>query len=422
MPTLDNAHALVIGISDYDHVARLPRVLDAEAVAALLVDPAHCGYAPANVRQLLNAQATKEAILRELYDLSVRSDANSTVFFYFSGHGGRIASGPRAGEYLLPVETKYPTDEDMANTAISAKEFSDALRRVPSKKAIVVLDCCHAGGLGEAKAVGQAKTLEPGPVQPDGLSEGYYESLASGSGRAVLASSRADQLSYVPGGSDYGLFTRHLLGGLRGGARSDDGLVRVFALYNYVRQQVVAAARRDQVPYFKFSGDEDLPVALYRGGSREERSAPDDEFFHDAYVCFADREPDKGYVWKTLVPRLEREGVRVAVSGDAEEPGVDRVAGIEAGVRKAKRTLLVLTDAFLQDHVARFQDTLAQTIGLDKGQYRVLPVRIGPMNEQAIPATIKSLTTVDLVDPYTAERQWQRLVRALKGPVPERGR
>src|SRR5262245_20741363 len=105
VPELQNAHALVIGIADYQYVRKLPPVRDAQDVAAVLADAAICGYPPNNVRSLVEAQATRDAIRRELADLAARSDADSTAFIYFSGHGGRIESGPCAGQYLLAVGT-----------------------------------------------------------------------------------------------------------------------------------------------------------------------------------------------------------------------------------------------------------------------------------------------------------------------------
>jgi hypothetical protein len=416
MPTFANAHSLVIGIASYHHIARLPQVKDAPEVAALLADPAFCGYPAENVRLLLDDAATQQAIRGELAALAGKANKDSTIFIYFSGHGGRVTSGPQAGEYLLPVETMYPPEEELARTAISGAEFSEALGRISARKALVVFDCCHAGG------IGQPRHLTASPPVASGLSEGYYQALASGRGRAILASSRADQVSYVHRGADYGLFTEHLLGGLRGGARSEDGVVCVFELFNYVRRKVVAA-QPNQTPYFKFDGEENLPVALYRGGATEQVTEPDGEFFYDAYVSFANREPDAGYVWKTLLPRLEREGLHVAVSTDTENPGVDRVVGVETGIRQAKRTVVVLTDMYLRDHMAGFQSSLAQSIGIDKGQYRLLPVKIGgPLDEQAVPARISKLVTLDLAHPYRAEREWERLVKALKGRVPPMGR
>jgi len=93
MPTLENAHALVIGIADYANIRKLPKVEDAQDLAAALIDPALCGYAPKNVRVLLDRDATRETIRAGFETLKERCRAESTVFLYFSGHGGQIRKG-----------------------------------------------------------------------------------------------------------------------------------------------------------------------------------------------------------------------------------------------------------------------------------------------------------------------------------------
>jgi hypothetical protein len=59
---MDNAHALVIGIADYEHIGTLPRVKDADDIAKLLTDPDHCGYPPENVELLEDGRATQFAM------------------------------------------------------------------------------------------------------------------------------------------------------------------------------------------------------------------------------------------------------------------------------------------------------------------------------------------------------------------------
>jgi hypothetical protein len=46
MAAIDNAHALVIGIADYANIRKLPKLQDAEDLAAALVDHSLCGYNP----------------------------------------------------------------------------------------------------------------------------------------------------------------------------------------------------------------------------------------------------------------------------------------------------------------------------------------------------------------------------------------
>src|SRR5262245_16835305 len=101
---MDNAHALVIGIANYQNIQGLPATVlnDANAIKDVLVDPNLCGYRPENVTMLLDKDATQEAIRKGLTDLTARCNPDSTVFFYISSHGGRVESGPYTGEYLLP--------------------------------------------------------------------------------------------------------------------------------------------------------------------------------------------------------------------------------------------------------------------------------------------------------------------------------
>ena len=127
MPAIDNAHALVIGIADYANIRRLPKVQDAEDLAAALVDPLLCGYDPKNVTVLLDQDATKEKLRSGFDALKDRCNSDSTVFLYFSGHGGQIREGANKGQYLLPVDVAYPGDDELAGTAISGAEFTGAL-------------------------------------------------------------------------------------------------------------------------------------------------------------------------------------------------------------------------------------------------------------------------------------------------------
>jgi hypothetical protein len=180
MEAMQNAHALVIGIANYQSVRKLPETVlkDAGDIGALLVDPSYCGYPADNVKLLLDGEATRDNIRAVLKALAQRSDQDSTVFFYISSHGGRIESGAHAGEYLLPVDAVYNSAESIAQTAISDDEFSQALSAIPAGKILVVFDCCHSGGIGYIKdaTVPEIKAL---PAS-------YYEKLQEGKGHSGL--------------------------------------------------------------------------------------------------------------------------------------------------------------------------------------------------------------------------------------------
>jgi hypothetical protein len=411
MEPMQNAHALVIGIANYRSVSKLPEAVlnDARDIGGLLVDPSRCAYPRDNVKLLLDGEATRDNIRAELKTLAERTDVDSTVFLYLSSHGARIDSGPNAGEYLLPVDTLYPGYDNLTRTALSGTEFSEALGAMPARKVLVVLDCCHAAGVAEVKSLEGESGLKA-------LSDGYYEALSKGKGRVILASSRHDEKSYVKPGAPNSLFTRHLLAGLEGGIPSDDGLIKVFDLFEYLQPKVTADEPR-QHPIFKGVLEQNFPVALYLGGKKGVMAKDTDGYRYDAYLSYADQGMDKEWLWQTLVPRLEKEGLRVAVSGDVEEPGVGKVLGWTRAIEQAKRIVLVLSDRYLADHISEAQTAMAQWLGIQEGQWRVLPVQYGPL-QGTLPLNLSFLVTLDLGDPYRGERQFQRLVEALRGPVP----
>jgi hypothetical protein len=414
MLIMDNAHALLVGIAAYENVNPLPPVKDAAEMARLLTSPDQCGYPADNMRLLTDAQATGAALRQELSDLARRTNAGSTVFIYFSGHGGRITTGSAVGEYLLPVDAVYPDDDALARTALSGSEFTEALRAIPARKVVIILDCCHAGG------IGQPRDLVTPVVQP-GLSDSYYaQVLKAGQGRVIFASSQPTELSYVLGGAEYGLFTQHLLDGLRGGVIGEDGFVRVFDLFEYVQPRVTRAHPR-QHPLFKCEVNENFAVALARGGQKGTVPRDTQGFRYDVYVSYVDKGPDSLWVWQTLVPRLEAEGLKVVVSGDVEGgSGVDRVVSSERGIEQSRRVLVVLSEAFLAHRMGAFEEILAQTLGIEEGSYRLLPVKIAPTEETRIPLRLRRLVMRDLTHPARGEREFKNLLRDLKGPLPHR--
>ena len=414
MPTLSNTYALLIGIADYHHVNPLPQQVrnDVQDLHAVLIDPQLCAYPPENVTLLLDGQATQAAIRQALAELAGKTDGESTLLIYISSHGAQIATGAFADEYLLPVDTEITSQAQLAATAIAGAEFAAALKAIPARKVLVVLDCCHAAGIGVLKAATNTQVKE-------GLSPVIYQQLAGGQGRAVLAAADRDEKSYILPGARNSLFTQHLLDGLRGGIASDDGLIRLFDLFEYV-QPKVTADHHAQHPVFKADLRDNFSVALRLAGQPKAPAQTADGFLYDAYLSFADREPDAAWVWTKLVPALEKAGVRVAISGVVQEPGVALVIETERAIRQAKRTVVVLSNTYLADNMADFENVLAQTLGIQEGAYRLLPIQIEPIAADRLPTRLSMLTTLDLTHPYRGQTEFARLVRALQQPLPRR--
>ena len=145
-----------------------------------------------------------------------------------------------------------------------------------------------------------------------------------------------------------------------------------------------------------------------------------DAYRYDAYISYVNDPQDEAWVWDELVPRLERAGLRVAVSGDSPTPGVERLVAAEQGIAEAKRTVVVASPSYLRDHMGNFENVLAQTMGVDEGSYRVLPVTPPGAGDVQLPMRLRMLTVLDLGHPRRAERNLDRLIVALQSPLPVR--
>ena len=233
----NNGYALVVGVG-----ADLPNTVDdAIGLADILKDPGRCAYPAEQVHLLTEEKADRHHILAALESLSKSTDDQSTVVVYFSGHGHLVTSTMGQSYYLMP----YGYDlEKLFQTAISGVEFTERLRAIPAQKLLVLLDCCHAGGVGDAKAPGLELTKSPLPPEAHAL-------LAAGSGRVLIASSQEDELSYA--GKPYSAFTLALIEALCGqGVAKKDGYVRVADLALHTREVVPGRTNNKQHPILHF--------------------------------------------------------------------------------------------------------------------------------------------------------------------------
>ena len=258
-------HALLIGVANYQQVSSLPAAIlnDVKDVAATLASPKYCAYVPANVVTLLDTDATKAAVLNGLDELAARADSDDTVCVFFSGHGAVVGSSGYEDSVLVTVDSDLA---DIENTTISSTELAAALARIKAKRLLVFIDACHAGGAAIPKNLTDGK----GHEFKSGYAQNTFAKLAVGSGRALMASCRADEVSAVFIGARNSVFTTVLLAGLRGAAdKSASGFIRVFDLFNYVSEEVPKLIPDDQHPIFKADNLEvNFPVALNQGGEK----------------------------------------------------------------------------------------------------------------------------------------------------------
>lgn len=265
----DQGYALVVGVG-----GDLPfTVNDAIGLAGILQDPERCAYPLKDHVLLLTGEgATRGKIRSSFKKLASLTNEDSTVVVYFSGHGYRATSKGKESYYLMPYG--YDT-EKLGKTAVSGGEFADHLRAIKAQKLLLLLDCCHAGGVGLTKTPGGEVVKAPGGVEmvKAPMPSEALALLREGEGRALIASSRADEESLA--GKPYSVFTAALIEGLCGaGAAVKDGLVRVSDLALYTHQASAERSGGQQHPVLNYEKADNFAVAFYAGGDVEPKSPP----------------------------------------------------------------------------------------------------------------------------------------------------
>jgi uncharacterized caspase-like protein len=225
--------ALCVGIDAYSFGPLLGCVSDAQRLATLLRrnEDSSPNF---DARELIAPNGgpldvVTRSTLRGAIDELFKNPAE-VALLSFSGHG----TENNLGGYLVTQDAKR-YDEGVA--------MSDVITMANDSKAaevVILLDCCHAGHLGNAPQIDNSKSI---------LREGV----------SVLTASRGQQVSVEVAGG--GLFTSLVVDALEGGAADVLGDVSAPAVYAYVEAALGAWQQR---PLFKSHVSQLIPLRKCR--------------------------------------------------------------------------------------------------------------------------------------------------------------
>jgi serine/threonine protein kinase len=228
-----------------------------------LVDPDICGFPRNQVALLTDRDARRKKILEHLSKwLPERSRGADIAVIYFACHGTQQKIGHDEEGYLLPY------DVDPANVVIhgvAMAEVAHLIDAVQARAVVVILDCCHAGHV-----VSRDGPISRSPTRDMTIRPAVIEKL-SGKNRFLIASCDEGQKSIEAAELKHGLFTYHLLRGMRGTADRDrDGKVGIAELFNYVSGAVARDARdkfkSEQNPWVKGTWTDEIFLSSPKRG------------------------------------------------------------------------------------------------------------------------------------------------------------
>ena len=265
-----NAVSLLFGIGDYHQRERIAPLRysarDARALARLLTDPEVCNFSRKRTSLLTDGNATRRSMVRRLSSwLPEQARGADLVVIYFAGHGVVQSVGGREEGFLLPHDAD---PDDVIGSGVAMSDVARWIEGISAGAIVVCLDCCHAGSIlpregMSLRASERDMQIRPSLLQPLG-----------GRGRFLIASCDKGQKSIESEELRHGLFTYHLLEGLRqAGDRDGDGLVGVAELFSYVSSAVSRDARtrfqREQTPWTSAVYNEDVILSTVRPGKTD---------------------------------------------------------------------------------------------------------------------------------------------------------
>lgn len=142
--------------------------------------------------------------------------------------------------------------------------------------------------------------------------------------------------------------------------------------------------------------------------STEASSTVSAGYQHDIFISYS--HADHGWVWNSLLPRLESVGLRVCIDNRDFKIGVPLLTNMEAAVERSRHTLIVMTPAWLQSEWTEFESLLVATTDPAGRRARLLPLMLISCQ---LPLRLQMLVYSDFTQVDQHDQQFERLVRQL---------
>jgi hypothetical protein len=216
-PNRQKRVGVFIGVSNYQDPSIRPLKVAHHDAAAFAEVMSQYGRLDETIL-LTNEKATLRNIQRAIRgSLAAATGPGDLVIIYWSGHGGRTSNldGTEPDgydEYLVPYDGRLEPADAIRQTMLLDKTFGRWVQELDGRKLLVIIDACHSGGQTQdaVKALtgGDAAT----PFRKFFFATLWTRTKDIGQREtAVLASSRATQISFERRGGDLSVMTHFLI-------------------------------------------------------------------------------------------------------------------------------------------------------------------------------------------------------------------
>ncbi len=189
--------------------------------------------------------------LRKVHQVLRKAGRDDFVLIYYAGHGKTDLAG------RLHLATTETVTDELETTSIPAQRIRTLIDNARTTKVALILDCCYSGAI--------EKSFLRGSV------EDQLNIMAGGRGTFIMTASTDVQTAREEVREGYGIFTKHLIDGIRGEADVDgNGIVTMNELYDYVHREVMADSHQEPMKW-NLNVQGEMVIAQSGRKPREER-------------------------------------------------------------------------------------------------------------------------------------------------------
>ncbi len=248
----ESRYAVLIACSEYPNEPKLLDLAcptnDVDGLNEILSAPKFGDFT--EVRVLKNQPHYE--VLRTINMVLKKAAKDDFVLIYYSGHGKLDQAGRL---YLAAPSTEVSLLEATSIPVQSIRSYLDVSRTV---KSALILDCCYSGAVEKAFLRGDV--------------DEQLNIMSSGRGTFIMTSATGVQTAREKESDGLGVFTKHLIAGIRSGEadKDGDGLVTMNEMYNYVHDRVLNESHQEPMRWgLNVRGE--LILAKSGKSSREDR-------------------------------------------------------------------------------------------------------------------------------------------------------